>query len=60
MLKYYLITGKECGVEIKPFILRAYDTPYTWLEARGDSVRYYEELTQDEAQKLVKKGMQIY
>ena len=57
---YFLITGMDEGVAIKPYMVETYNaSPYLLENEYGDSVRYYEPLTKDEVIQLMKKGVEL-
>lgn len=55
-MKYYKITGLNEGVPITPFAITQEQLDAALVE-RGDSCRYYEEITKDEYDQLIKEEL---
>lgn len=55
-MKYYKITGLNEGVPITPFAVTQEQLDAALVE-RGDSCRYYEEITKDEYDQLIAKEL---
>lgn len=60
-MKYYLITGFDNGEPIKPYIvLTDADSPdLSHFYKVGDSVRYYEPISRDEAIEHIANGIDL-
>lgn len=62
-MRYFLITGFECGKPIEPYIVET-DADFPEMRFHSsrfyDSVRYYEQITKEEADEHVKNGIIIW
>lgn len=60
-MRYFLITGLDEGNQIQPYIVETEaDFPQLQQNNFGDSVRYYEPITEREVIELLKNGIEIF